>query len=224
VPFIPENSQVSHQTREVWTAAELVQQFGAISLQRVVTPSILGGATLSDVLRLGEVEGRLCELFDGLLVEKTYHAYESHVALAIATQLKHFVDEHELGIVLPSSGMLQLFPNQVRIPDACFISWERLKGSGFPDKPVPTMVPDLVAEVISRGNTDQEMTRKLGEYFEAGVQLVWYVYPATKTVQVYTAPQSMAVLRESDSLDGGDVLPGLSIPVSKLFAIPGATK
>lgn len=165
---------------------------------------------------------RLCELIDGTLVEKTMGAFESYVGLQLATLLNEFLRLHNLGIALGADGMLQLFPTQVRIPDACFISWQRLQGSGFPDKPVPTMVPDLAAEVISRGNTDQEMNRKLKEYFDAGVRLVWYVYPTTKSVEVYTSPQLISVLHEGEVLDGGEVLPGLSIPVTKLFEIPGA--
>lgn len=215
---------IADTSAPLWTAVDLVRYFGAFPLHRVVQDPAPGSATMEDVVRMESLHNRLCELIDGTLVEKTMGAFESYVALQLATLLNEFVRIKNLGVALGADGMLQLFPNQVRIPDACFISWERLKGSGFPDQPVPTMVPDLVAEVISRGNTDQEMARKLGEYFEAGVRLVWYVYPTTKTVQVYTAPQSMAVMQENDLIDGGEVLPGLSIPVSKLFAIPGAIK
>ena len=77
---------------------------------------------------------------------------------------------------------------------------------------------DLAVEVLSRGNTPKEMRRKLGEYFEAGVRLVWFVYPKTQTAEVYTSPTEMRRIGKSQSLDGGDVLPGFKLPLRKLFA------
>ncbi len=59
--------------------------------------------------------------------------------------------------------------------------------------------------------------RKLHEYFEAGTQLIWYFDHRKRTVKVYTSPDQFTVLDESQTLDGGDVLPGLVIPLRELF-------
>jgi hypothetical protein len=48
--------------------------------------------------------------------------------------------------------------------------------------------------------------------------MVWFVDPPKRTVEAYTAPDQSHVVREEDSLDGGDVLPGLALPVRDLFA------
>jgi Uma2 family endonuclease len=45
-------------------------------------------------------------------------------------------------------------------------------------------VPDLAVEVLSAGNTETEMTRKLYEYFNAGVRLVWYIEPKARAIRV----------------------------------------
>ena len=79
-------------------------------------------------------------------------------------------------------------------------------------------MPDLVVEILSKGNTPKEMKRKLGEYFKAGVRLVWYVDPSKRTVTVYTAVDRSTVLHEDDTLDGGDVLPGFSLSIRDWFA------
>ncbi len=71
--------------------------------------------------------------------------------------------------------------------------------------------------MISQGNTPQEMDRKLREYFEAGVKLVWYVYPQTRTVHVYTAPEDVLELGEDQTLEGGDVLPGFTVQIRDWF-------
>ncbi len=57
----------------------------------------------------------------------------------------------------------------------------------------------------------------LREYFEAGVKLVWYVYPQTRTVRVYTALERMLELGEDQTLHGGDVLPGFSVQIRDWF-------
>jgi Uma2 family endonuclease len=85
-------------------------------------------------------------------------------------------------------------------------------------RPFPLVVPDLVIEVLSEGNTPKEMARKLDEYFRAGVRLVWYVNPKKRTVRVYTARDRSVLLREEDTLDGGDVLPGFALSIRDWFA------
>src|SRR5262249_48459811 len=72
-------------------------------------------------------------------------------------------------------------------------------------------------EVLSRRNTPAEMRRKLKEYFLAGVRLVWFVNPRGRIVQVFTAPDVSTTLTEANVLDGGDILPGLSLPVKTIF-------
>ena len=83
---------------------------------------------------------------------------------------------------------------------------------------IPTVAPDLVVEVLSKGNTRREMVRKLDEYFRAGVRLVWYVDPKSRTVRVYTTPDDSVVLSEDQHLDGGDVLPGFTLSIRDWFA------
>ena len=61
------------------------------------------------------------------------------------------------------------------------------------------------------------MTRKLGEYFRAGVQVVWIVDRRKRTVHVYTAVDKSVVLTEDDTLDGGAVLPGFKLRLTELF-------
>ena len=70
------------------------------------------------------------------------------------------------------SAATQLLPEQVRIPDVAFVSWDRLPERKVPREPLPSAVPDLAVEVLSKSNTKQEMDRKLQDYFQSGVRLV----------------------------------------------------
>jgi Uma2 family endonuclease len=143
---------------------------------------------------------------------------ESTLTCELIYFLKAFLREHDLGNLAGSDGTMRLMPGLVRIPDVSFVAWERLPGRRVPDAPLPDLVPDLAVEVLSEGNTAKEMARKLKDYFFAGVRLVWYVDPHRRTVQVYTAPDQLTQLREGQTLDGGAVLPGFTLPLGQLFA------
>jgi Uma2 family endonuclease len=180
-----------------------------------------GTATEQDVADVGTRQKRLCELIDGVLVEKAVGFQESQLAILLAYFLVGFVRQHDLGIVAGADGTLRLRPGQVRIPDLCFIAWDRLPGRQLPRDPIPDLVPDLAVEVLSEGNTPGEMQRKLADYFAAGVRLVWLVDPKTRTVRIHTASDQSSLLDETQTLDGGDVLPGFALPLGQLFSPRG---
>ena len=142
---------------------------------------------------------------------------ESDIAGLILTALNIFVRPRKLGIVTGPDGTIKLFAGLVRIPDVAFASWDRFPGRKRPKVAIPSLAPDLVVEVLSKGNTRAEMNRKLGEYFDAGVRLVWLVDPRKKTVRVHTSVEQAVVLKEGQSLDGGDVLPGFTLSLKELF-------
>ena len=200
------------------TLADLLQRLGGIPLDRIRFQPAPGTATERDVVEVESREGRLCELVDGVLVEKTVGYGESVLACAISDYLRAFVRPRKLGIVSGADGVSRYFPGLVRIPDVAFASWKRIPGGVFPGEPIPDLVPELAIEVLSEGNTESEMERKRGEYFSAGVRLLWIVDPGTRTVEVWAGLDPGKRLSEADTLDGGDVLPGFRLPLRDLFA------
>jgi Uma2 family endonuclease len=199
------------------TIADLLEHLGGVSPSRVRLQPWPGTATVRDVVAIHDRENRLCELVDGVLVEKVTGFDESIFAVLLSASLVEYLKTHDLGKVVGADGMMQIFPGLVRMPDAAFISWRRFPKSKRRPA-VPPVVPDLVVEVLSEGNTPKEMARKLDEYFRAGVRLVWYVDPKRRTVRVYTARDRSVLLRENQMLDGGDVLPGFSLSIRAWFA------
>jgi Uma2 family endonuclease len=200
------------------TIADLLEHLGGISAGRVRFQPMPGTATERDVVEVHDRENRLCELVDGVLVEKVVGFDESIYAVLLAASLIEYLKTHDLGKILGADGMMKIFPGLVRIPDAAFISWKRYPKGKRRQGEVPAVVPDLVVEVLSKGNTPKEMARKLGEYFRAGVRLVWYVDPKRRTVRVYTALDRSVLLHENQTLDGGAVLPGFEISIGDWFA------
>ena len=198
------------------TLADLVDRFGPMPAERIRTNPSPGTATEQDVIDIEERESRLCELVDGVLVEKTVGVYESYLAVEIASILRDSVKRNGLGFVVGSDAMMRLAPGLVRIPDVSFISWNRLPGRRVPRVPIADLAPDLAVEVVSPGDTAREMEQKLQEYRAAGVRLVWYVLPPAREVHVYTAERHNVLTIEQD-LAGGDVLPGFALPLRQLF-------
>jgi Uma2 family endonuclease len=201
------------------TMAEVLESLGGISPARVRLRPPPGKATERDLLRLHERTDRLYELVDGTLVEKVMGYSEGSLAADVIRLLGRYLDEHNLGNLAGADATLRLMPGLVRIPDVSFVSWDRLPNRQRPREPVPGLAPDLAIEVLSEGNTPGEMRRKLKEYFLSGVRLVWFVDPRRFTVEVFTAPDRSVVLTEEQTLDGGDVLPGLALPVRQVFAL-----
>jgi Uma2 family endonuclease len=199
--------------------ADLVRQLGDIPLERIRTKPAPGTATEADLIAALEApRKRICELVDGVLVEKPLGSKEGFLGGIIVQWMWNFVEPRDSGVVIPADGPLRLWLGLVRIPDVSFISWDRIPGGEFPDTPVARLVPNLAIEVLSKSNTKREMERKLREYFQAGVQLVWLIDPKTRTAQVYTSPDQMKRIDKEGTLDGGTVLPGFKLSLQKLFA------
>ena len=202
--------------------AELLKQLGDIPLERIRMRPPPGTATEKDVLTAErEPRKRLCELVDGVLVEKAMGTPEALLAAILSRLLGNHCEQKDLGLVLGADGMLRLFPGQVRIPDVSFISWEQLPDGQLPNEPIASVVPNLAVEVLSPSNTQAEMERKRRDYFVAGVELVWVIDPKTRTAKAYTSPEDVQRIGKAGSLDGGTVLPGFRLPLKELF---GRTK
>ena len=199
------------------TLADLLHRLGDVPLERIRCQPPPGTATEADVLLRPHGEKRLLELVDGVLVEKAMGYYESRLAAILIYLIELFLEQDDLGIVLGADGTLRLMPGLVRIPDVSFIAWERFPNRERPERAIPDLAPDLAVEVLSEGNTEAEMERKLQDYFGAGVRLVWYVEPEPRRVRVYISLTQMTALTENDTLEGGDVLPGFQLPIRDWF-------
>jgi len=131
--------------------------------------------------------------------------------------LASYVYAHDLGEISTEGGyQLDDTPDSVRAPDVAFVTKARITPIVEGYEPNP---PDLAIEVISPSNTADEMNEKIAEYFAAGVQQVWLVYPTTRTIQIYTSLKQIIGLDVTDTLESDTLLPGFSVPVRDIFAV-----
>lgn len=198
--------------------ASLVHQLGDVPLARIRSKPAPGTATEKDLVLLAEKYGILCELVDGVLVEKPMGYFESRIAARIIYLLEHYLEGNPIGIIAGESGPMITIPGQVRMPDVSFVLGKRLTVEMLKQQKVLQLAPDLVVEVLSETNTKREMDRKLREYFEAGVQLVWYIDPETESAQAFRSPEDFDTISGDQCLLGGDLLPGFSARLSDVFA------
>jgi Uma2 family endonuclease len=202
------------------TIADLLKRLGNIPANRVRLHPTPGTATEKDLLALLERENRPSELVDGTLVEKAIGFEESLIVANIVTEVVNFSRQRNLGVVTGATGPIELSAGLVRAPAVAFTSWNCFPDRKMPKKPIPRIAPDLVVEVLRKGNTKPEMARILVEYFRAGVELIWLVDPKKKRVRVYTAVDQFVQLNEDQTIDGGNALPGFSVPIAELFVLP----
>lgn len=213
------NAALKLPPRKPETLADLLASLGGIAPERVLLQPAPGTATEDDLIRLLDGDDkRLCELIDGVLVEKANGFREGVLAAILTHLLWMYLDNCKLGVVAGADGPIRLRIGLVRLPDVCFVSWKRLGGPELPPDAVSRVIPELAVEVLSESNTRAEIERKRGEYFAAGVLLVWIIDPETETADICTSPTRKKTIDKKGSLDGGRILPGFKLALKDLFA------
>ncbi|HLZ71046.1 MAG TPA: Uma2 family endonuclease [Dehalococcoidia bacterium] len=173
--------------------------------------------TVEDVEHLA-CEGEEYELIRGELIAVSLRGrLHGRVAGATFMPLYLHVIQNDAGEVYQGVGfILHRDPDVLLGPDVSFVRAERLRDAGE-DGFLP-LVPDLAVEVISPTERRAKIERKIAEYRAAGVPLLLILRPRQRTVTVYEPDRPPRTLREDDTLDGGSVLPGFTLPVREIFA------
>lgn len=177
--------------------------------------------TIEDLCEMPEKPGVRFELVDGELIEVPGAGVVDGLISALLCRLLYtFVEEHTRGIVLHDGVGFALAsdPPRLHIPDVSFVSWRRVPPAGFPEGFWPG-APDLAVEIVSPNDRAEDVHAKVRDYIEAGSEAVWVLWPRERSVTVHLAGESLRELLATDVLDGGEVLPGLSIRVSDLFDV-----
>lgn len=131
--------------------------------------------------------------------------------------LLQYMDTHPLGRVFAEFGyLLAENPDTVLAPDVSFLQQERLAGADLA-RTYWVGAPDLAVEVVSPSDRYTEVTEKVARWLAAGTRLVWVIDPRRQQITVHRAPNAVSNLTVADILDGGDVLPGWTLPVRELF-------
>ena len=212
--------------RSLLTAADipgLLRALGDIPAERVWLDPSPGTATEADVVRWVDGDDkRLVELVNGTLVAKTVGNRESELAALIIIAIGSFVYPRKLGKVYGADFMARMTGRRnIRLPDVAYVAYADMPAGRSTQETVFSGAMTLAVEVLSPSNTRREMEQKYREFFASGTRLVWEIDPDKRTVSVFDPADAIKpreVLSAQQSLDGGDVLPGLSLSLKDLFA------
>jgi Uma2 family endonuclease len=179
------------------------------------------GPVTVDVLLTWPDDGYRYEVVDGVLVRVAGSGYEaSTIGLTIAAELRAYSRPRRLGVATPADGVYK-FPGAETglLPDVGFIVASKAALIADQRKPMP-FAPDLAVDVASPEQSLEAMAVKAHTYLGGGTRLVWVVWPGRRQIDVWRSDGSLATLGQKDRLDGEDVVPGFSLPVSDVFADP----
>jgi Uma2 family endonuclease len=162
------------------------------------------------------------ELIDGKPQERLMSITANMVTGQLFGYLWNFNQTQPAGWLTGAETSFRLWPdrpNLIRKPDVSFIAFAKHTGPELPEGH-STIVPDLVAEIVSPNDKAGYLETKVEHYRQAGVRLIWVLYPATQTILVRRLNQTTTEIPRTGTLTGEDVLPGFSVLASKLFHWP----
>jgi Uma2 family endonuclease len=145
-------------------------------------------------------------------------ARHGEIAATLARHLGNYVADHRLGTVYAAETgfLVGRDPDTLLAPDVAFVRAERLPKPGQ-QQGFLELAPDLVVEVVSPSDTSRYVSDKVLTYLDAGCRLVWVVEPERRTVTVSAPERTARVMMAADTLEGGQVLPGLTLAVAAIF-------
>jgi len=164
-------------------------------------------------------DGHHYEVINGSLKDRGLSgALHGYVCSLLLSALMNYVFAHKLGVMLDSSTAFKMKNGNKRSPDLAFFAKERLQGLTQLPNSFLEGAPDLAVEVLSPGNTYEEIDDKITEYFDNGCRLIWVINPSQHYVLVYSSTlEPDRLLKSEDQLDGGEVIPGFQYSVAQLF-------
>ena len=201
------------------TIADLIGQLppSRFRCRMVIAMSTVTNVTTAEQLLATNLQH--CELIAGELIMMSPAGFDhGRFASRIVTALENHVSRLALGIVTTAEAGFQLArdPDTVRAPDVAFVRAARVPPGGV--KGYFQGAPDLAVEVVSPSDRPDEVAAKVQDWLRAGCSMVWVVEPANRTVAVHRRGSEVAIATTVDALTGGDVLPGFSTPVARIFA------
>ncbi len=170
-------------------------------------------------------DGWAYELVRGILVRMPLSSGgASNIGSRLLGRLITYVEDNGLGAVTGEQGGYRLDPAHPRdtevAPDIGFVRAERAPTPTSPEYfKAWQLAPDLAVEVASENHYAPGMGAKAKTYLAFGTRLVWGVWPRYQRVDVWRpGDETPTPLGVTDTLDGEDVVPGFTYPISRLFS------
>jgi Uma2 family endonuclease len=179
------------------------------------------GSIMRTILSIDEFEklpepeqGGGYELDEGEPVYVSPNSLEQfRIIYRLYSLLSDWAQTNNRGLVAADTW-IELAPGVVRAPDVAYVPRERI--ANLDPKHALKVVPALAVEVLSAYNTAREMSRKIQQYRDAGIELIWVVDPEKCEVDIYSS-LPLKTLGQGGTLRDDKILPGFSLPLSLVF-------
>ena len=183
--------------------------------QRPITTELVMGVEVQDD------QYKLIEVVDGdWLVQPAIGAYFAVVTPMVLWKLMQHTQEHDLGYVY-GPGLAYVLAgdrNNIRTLRKASVSFVA-KSRAFHSDDYYYQPPDVAVETVAPQKTDAYRERKFADWLQAGTQQVWAVDRGAAQARVHLPGGTVQVYEATDTLSGGDVLPGFAVQVSELFDV-----
>lgn len=104
-------------------------------------------------------------------------------------------------------------PFRKRVPDLAFFGAGQIKATRLGKR----VMPIFTIEVLSNSELQNDVLEKVQDYFDAGVQLVWYIAPKQRKIYAYTSPDDIRVFKGNDVCSAAPVVPDFTFVIDELF-------
>ncbi|MFN4256470.1 MAG: Uma2 family endonuclease [Saprospiraceae bacterium] len=106
----------------------------------------------------------------------------------------------------------------IRRPDLGYLTREQIYLAADEKDP---LIPAFAIEIISPNERYEEAEQKLRDYINAGIQVVWHIFPKLKTVKVFRPGEKTEECAGDEAVcSAAPVLPDFQMSIAQIFWRP----
>jgi Uma2 family endonuclease len=173
--------------------------------------------TLADYLVWMPKDGYYYEWENGKLlkIDPMIYPHQLHIVKNLTRQFVKTTAYLNGDELVPEFRMATI-DSQYRVPDMSYWTVKQQREHAAGNRAVST----FVVEIISKNDLAYDVEWKMEEYFEAGVRLVWHIFPETKKIYAFSSPYHVSVYHGDSICNAEEVIEGFSIPAKDIFKLP----
>jgi Uma2 family endonuclease len=155
------------------------------------------------------------EIRNGEYVVVAPHDFVSALlVIEIGSRIRNWIGGTKQGYVFDSNGGVLFADGDLMAPDVTYVSRVRLP---VVPRSFARAIPELVFEIRSSRQSERACRAKLRLLLDQGIDVVVYVDPGKRTLEIHRAGADPVVLRDGDRFEVPDVLPGFGFAVDELW-------
>lgn len=168
-----------------------------------------------------EFDDRHYELDEGVPVEVPLQGERHGLVCGIATfWMTNYVRSRKGYVICNNCGLIVgRNPDSLVGPDLMVFLDDYVPSNNPWD--YVSRVPPLVVEVVTSEDRTNRFARRIQQYSNFGVPLIWVIDAEDFTIARHKRGSPVEVLRGTDTLTGEGVLPEFTCSVAEIFRLPG---